>query len=144
LYLTRRSLCGLNGMPCMMLWRPEAFDCRELTPPETWSGLTPKPSTLGFEPQTFCISEPALEPTEPPLPPIQLSMAHKLRKGVAPTETQRFSARSSEHLRPVSSLGYWISEGPTQAEPYSSTAGMILIIVYTSRFVRVILAQGPC
>ena len=32
--LTRRSLFGPDGMPCVVLWRPEALDCRVLIPPE--------------------------------------------------------------------------------------------------------------
>ena len=35
--LTRRSLFGPDGMPCVVLWRPEALDCRAPIPPETWS-----------------------------------------------------------------------------------------------------------
>ena len=48
----------------MVLWRPEARDCRALIPSETCNGLTRKPPSLGFEPQTYCICEPILKPTE--------------------------------------------------------------------------------
>ena len=30
-----------DGAPCEVLWRPEALDCREQTPPETCHGLIP-------------------------------------------------------------------------------------------------------
>ena len=30
--LTLRSLFGPDGVPCVVLWRPEALDCRELYP----------------------------------------------------------------------------------------------------------------
>ena len=54
--LTRRSLLWSEwSMHCVVLWRPEALDCRVLIPPETWSGLTRNPPSLGFEPQTSCI-----------------------------------------------------------------------------------------
>ena len=32
--LTRRSLLVLTEFPCVVLWRPEALDCRVLIPPE--------------------------------------------------------------------------------------------------------------
>ena len=35
----RRSHFGPDGMPCVVLWRPEALDCRMPTPPETWNGF---------------------------------------------------------------------------------------------------------
>ena len=41
----------------------EALDCRVLAPPEAWSGLTPNPLSLGFEPETSCIRADPL-PTE--------------------------------------------------------------------------------
>ena len=53
--LTRRNIFGSDGMPCVVLWRPEALDCRVFIPPEAWNGLTRNPPSLGFEPQTFCI-----------------------------------------------------------------------------------------
>ena len=37
--LTRRSLLVLTEFPCVVLLRPEALDCRVLTPPEAWSWL---------------------------------------------------------------------------------------------------------
>ena len=30
----------VQSMPCVVLWRPEALDCRVLIPPETRNGLT--------------------------------------------------------------------------------------------------------
>ena len=42
----------LAEFPCVVLWRPEALDCRVLIPPEAWNGLTPNPPSLGFEPRT--------------------------------------------------------------------------------------------
>jgi len=30
-------------LPCVMLWRPQALDCRALIPPEAWSWLTHNP-----------------------------------------------------------------------------------------------------
>ena len=53
--LTRRRLFGPDGTPYVVLWRPEALDCRVDIPPETFSGLDRKPPSLGFEPQTSCI-----------------------------------------------------------------------------------------
>ena len=47
-----------DGMPCVVLWGPEALDCSVLIPPEAWSWLTRNPHSLGFEPQTSCIWEP--------------------------------------------------------------------------------------
>ena len=35
--LTRRSRFDPDGMSCVVLWRPEALDCRALIPPETWN-----------------------------------------------------------------------------------------------------------
>ena len=43
-----------DGGPCVVLWRPDSLDCRVLIRPETWSGLTRNPPSLGFEPQTSC------------------------------------------------------------------------------------------
>ena len=40
LILTQRSLFGPDGMPCVVLWRPEALDCRALIPPETCKPVT--------------------------------------------------------------------------------------------------------
>lgn len=54
------SFFGPDGMPCAVLRRPEALDCRVRVPPETWSGLTRNPPCLGSEPQTSCIREPIL------------------------------------------------------------------------------------
>ena len=36
-------LFGLDGMPCVVLWKPEALDCRVPIPPETWHGFTRNP-----------------------------------------------------------------------------------------------------
>ena len=44
--LTRRSYFVRMELPCVMLWRPEALDCRMLIPPEAWNGLTPNPPSL--------------------------------------------------------------------------------------------------
>ena len=57
-------LLGLDGRPCVVIWRPEALDCRVPIPPEAWHWLTRSPPGLGFEPQTYCIWEPTLKPTE--------------------------------------------------------------------------------
>ena len=35
--LTRRDLFGPDGMPCVVLWRAEALDCRVLIPSEAWN-----------------------------------------------------------------------------------------------------------
>ena len=35
-----KSFVVPDGMPCVVLWRPEALDCRVLIPPETWDGHT--------------------------------------------------------------------------------------------------------
>ena len=40
--------------------QPEALDCTLLVPPEAWSGLTPDPPNVIFEPRTSCIREPTL------------------------------------------------------------------------------------
>ena len=48
-----RSLSGLDGMSCVVLWMSETLDCRVRIPPEAWSGLTRNPPSLGFEPQTL-------------------------------------------------------------------------------------------
>ena len=58
------AVCGPDRMPCVVLWRPEALDCRVLVPPEAWNGLTPNLPSLGFEPRTSSIWEPTLQPTE--------------------------------------------------------------------------------
>ena len=59
--LTRRRLFAVPmEFTCVMLWRPEALDCRVLIPPGAWNWLTRKLPSLGFEPQTSCICEPAL------------------------------------------------------------------------------------
>ena len=47
-HLIPRSLLHLDGMPCVVLWRPGVLDCRVPTPPETWSGLTRNPPSLLF------------------------------------------------------------------------------------------------
>ena len=31
---------GPDGMPFLVLWRPEAFDCSVPIPPKTWNGRT--------------------------------------------------------------------------------------------------------
>ena len=49
-----------DGMPCVLLCRPEALGCRVLIPTGAWSGLTRHPPSLGFEPHTSCIWEPIL------------------------------------------------------------------------------------
>ena len=41
--------------PCVVLWRPEALDCRVLIPPEAWNWLTRNPPSLGFKTETSCI-----------------------------------------------------------------------------------------
>ena len=41
--LTRRSLFGPDGMPCVVLWGLEALDCKVLISPETWNGFTRSP-----------------------------------------------------------------------------------------------------
>ena len=71
IYIYIYAFIGLGGVflvrmefPCAVFWRPEALDGRVLIPPEAWSGLIPDPPCLGLEPQTFCISEPTLQPTE--------------------------------------------------------------------------------
>ena len=51
---------GLMELPCVMLWRPEARDCRVTIPPEAWNWLTRNPPSLGFEPRTSSIWEPTL------------------------------------------------------------------------------------
>ena len=43
IFRTRRSHFGPDGMPCVVLWRPEALDCRVRIPPEAWSGPTHNP-----------------------------------------------------------------------------------------------------
>ena len=45
---------------CVVLWRPEALDCRALIAPEAWHWPSRNPPSLGFEPQTSCIWEPSL------------------------------------------------------------------------------------
>ena len=42
-------------LPCVVLWRREALDCRVLLPPEAWNLLTHNPPSLRFEAQTSCI-----------------------------------------------------------------------------------------
>ena len=32
-----------DGMPRVVLWRPEALDCRAIIRPETWNGFTRNP-----------------------------------------------------------------------------------------------------
>ena len=55
----------MGGMPCAVLWRPGALDCRVLIPPEAWNGLTRTPPPhVGIESRTSCIWEPTLLPTE--------------------------------------------------------------------------------
>ena len=46
--LTRNNMFGPDGMPCVILWRLEALDCRVLVPPETWSEPTRNPPSVGF------------------------------------------------------------------------------------------------
>lgn len=41
----------LDDMPCVVLWRPDAIDCRVLIPPETWNGFT-RNRLATFESQT--------------------------------------------------------------------------------------------
>ena len=61
-FLTRRSLFDSDGMPRVVLWRPEALDCRLLIPQEACNGPTPNPPSLGFEPETSCIrADPSAE-----------------------------------------------------------------------------------
>ena len=45
----------LTEFPCVVLWRPEALDCRVLIPPDLWSRLIRNPPSLGLEPRTSCI-----------------------------------------------------------------------------------------
>ena len=45
---------GPDVMPCIVLWRPEALDCRVPIPPETWNGLIRYLPSVGSEPQTSC------------------------------------------------------------------------------------------
>ena len=52
---TRINLFGPGGMPCVVLWRPEALDCRVLLPSETLTWLTRNPPSLRFKPRTSCI-----------------------------------------------------------------------------------------
>ena len=60
-FLTRRNICVVRTeLPCAVLWRLEAPDCRALIPPEAWNWLTRNPPSLGFGPQTSCIWEPTL------------------------------------------------------------------------------------
>jgi len=40
----------LTEFPCVVLWRPEALDCRVLIPPEAWSWLSRNPPSVGLEP----------------------------------------------------------------------------------------------
>jgi hypothetical protein len=54
-FLTRRSLLVQKESACVVLWRPEALDCRMSIPPEAWTGLAPHPLSLGFEPRASCI-----------------------------------------------------------------------------------------
>ena len=56
-FVTRRSLLVLTEFPCVVLWRPEALDCRVLIPPEAWSWLTRNPPSVGLEPRTSCIRD---------------------------------------------------------------------------------------
>ena len=42
--LTRTGFyCCPDGVPCAVLWRSEALDCRVLIPPEIWNGSTREP-----------------------------------------------------------------------------------------------------
>ena len=44
---------GPDGLPCVVLWRPQAQNCRVLIPPETWNRFTRNPPSfrLGFNHQ---------------------------------------------------------------------------------------------
>ena len=55
-----RCVCP-DGMPRMMLWRPDALDCGMLIHPEACNGLTPNPPSLNPRPPA---SDPILPPTE--------------------------------------------------------------------------------
>ena len=53
--LTRSTFVVRMNCSFVVLWRPEALDCRVLIPPEAWNGLTPNTPRLGIEPRTSCI-----------------------------------------------------------------------------------------
>ena len=54
---SEESFLVLTEFPCVVLWRPEALDCRVPIPPEAWSWLTRNPPSVGLEPRTSCIRD---------------------------------------------------------------------------------------
>ena len=44
----------LTEFPCVVLWRPEALDCRVLIPPEAWSWLTRNPPSVLLVVMLWC------------------------------------------------------------------------------------------